>query len=70
MTRYDRPAGSPAARQGIDSGGPVACDQYTSEPDYWEKVREFGDEPSTDLIYPEVHLGADSDRGSPASGNR
>ncbi len=37
----------------------IACDQYTSEPEYWEKVREFvGDEPSTlNLIYPEVYLG-------------
>ncbi|MFQ6037178.1 MAG: DUF1015 domain-containing protein [Candidatus Aminicenantales bacterium] len=37
----------------------IACDQYTSEPEYWEKVREFvGEAPSTlHLIYPEVYLG-------------
>ena len=48
-------------RQGIDPAkwAVIACDQYTSEPDYWEKVRKFvGDEPSTlNLIYPEVYLG-------------
>ena len=37
----------------------VACDQYTSEPEYWEEVaKEVGDEPSTlNLIFPEVYLG-------------
>src|SRR5512136_2115433 len=48
-------------RPGIDltKWAVIACDQYTSEPEYWEKVRGFvGDEPSTlNLIYPEVHLG-------------
>ncbi len=36
----------------------VACDQYTSEPQYWEKAREIvGDAPSTlDMILPEVYL--------------
>ncbi len=37
----------------------VACDQYTSQPEYWEKAAELvGDHPSTlHLIYPEVYLG-------------
>ncbi len=36
----------------------VACDQYTSEPEYWQKANEFvGDSPSTlRLIFPEVYL--------------
>jgi uncharacterized protein (DUF1015 family) len=36
----------------------VACDQYTSEPEYWHKVNDFvGDCPSTlRLIFPEVYL--------------
>lgn len=36
----------------------VACDQYTSERDYWERVRKtVGDAPSTlNLIFPEVYL--------------
>jgi hypothetical protein len=38
----------------------VACDQYTSEPEYWREVeREVGAAPSTlQLIFPEVYLGA------------
>ncbi|MDE7362405.1 MAG: DUF1015 domain-containing protein [Oscillospiraceae bacterium] len=36
----------------------VACDQYTSEPEYWKKTREIvGSAPSTlDLILPEAYL--------------
>lgn len=36
----------------------VACDQYTSEPEYWEEAgRTVGEEPSTlHLIFPEVYL--------------
>lgn len=36
----------------------IACDQYTSQPEYWEAVREFvGNSPSTlNLIYPEVYI--------------
>lgn len=36
----------------------VACDQYTSQPEYWEKVQELvGDSPSTlNLVYPEAFL--------------
>ncbi|MBO4953583.1 MAG: DUF1015 domain-containing protein [Clostridia bacterium] len=37
----------------------VACDQYTSQPDYWAKVEELvGAAPSTlRLIFPEAYLG-------------
>lgn len=36
----------------------IACDQFTSEPDYWQKVKEIvGDDPSTyHMILPEVYL--------------
>jgi hypothetical protein len=36
----------------------VACDQYTSEPEYREEVADIiGDEASTlNIIYPEVYL--------------
>ena len=36
----------------------IACDQYTSEPKYWENTKEIiGESPSTlDLILPEVYL--------------
>ncbi len=39
----------------------VACDQYTSEPEYWEKVKEtVGDAPSAlRMILPEVYLSED-----------
>ena len=37
----------------------VACDQYTSEPEYWEETQRIvGDAPSTlKLIFPEIYLG-------------
>ena len=36
----------------------VACDQYTSEPEYWNSVEKFvGDAPSTlNLTFPEIYL--------------
>ena len=36
----------------------VACDQYTSEPEYWKEVeKEVGSSPSTlNLILPELYL--------------
>lgn len=45
----------------------VACDQYTSEPEYWERVdKAVGDEPSTlRMILPEVWL-ADAEARVPA----
>jgi hypothetical protein len=37
----------------------IACDQFTSEPEYWQKVEKFvAGSPSTlNLIFPEVYLG-------------
>ena len=45
----------------------VACDQYTSEPEYWERVdKAVGDEPSTlRMILPEVWL-SDAEARVPA----
>lgn len=39
----------------------IACDQFTSQPEYWEKVREYvGGMPSTlNIILPEVELSGD-----------
>lgn len=36
----------------------IACDQFTSQPDYWERLDKFvGDAPSTlRIIFPEVYL--------------
>ena len=41
----------------------VACDQYTSEPEYWEKLREYvGDNRSClYMIFPEAFLGKGDD---------
>ena len=41
----------------------IACDQFTSEPEYWEKVSALVDgKPSTlNLVYPEVWLGKDEE---------
>lgn len=41
----------------------VACDQYTSEPEYWKSVDTFvGDSPSTlRLIFPEAYLETEDD---------
>ena len=44
--------------EGMKKWSVVACDQYTSEPEYWKTVREtVGGAPSAlDLILPEVYL--------------
>ena len=36
----------------------IACDQFTSQPDYWQKVRDYvGNAPSTlGMILPEIYL--------------
>lgn len=47
----------------------VACDQYTSQPDYWQEAEQIvGDAPSTlRLTFPEVYL-EDSDADSRVAG--
>lgn len=42
----------------------IACDQFTSQPEYWQKVQELvGSAPSTlNLILPEVYLGTDEEQ--------
>ncbi len=41
----------------------IACDQFTSQPEYWDKVREAaGEVPSAvHLILPEDRLGEDNE---------
>ena len=48
----------PRADIPLETWSVIACDQYTSQPEYWEKVREIvGPEPSTlQLIFPEAYL--------------
>ena len=42
----------------------VACDQYTSQIDYWDRVTDFvGESPSTlNLVYPEAYLSQGDER--------
>lgn len=42
----------------------IACDQYTSEPDYWKNVKEYvGDAPSAlNIVFPEVYLSSDNSK--------
>ena len=53
-------------RQTIESGrwASIACDQFTSEPDYWEQAEAFvADAPSTlKLMLPEIYLSQTSER--------
>ena len=44
--------------EGMKKWSVVACDQYTSEPEYWKETAQMvGDAPSTlKLIFPEVYL--------------
>ncbi|MEN6380314.1 MAG: DUF1015 domain-containing protein [Synergistaceae bacterium] len=42
----------------------IACDQYTSQPEYWERVREIvgSSESALNLVFPEVYLGKEDGR--------
>ena len=54
----------PNKEQDFSKWSVVACDQYTSEPQYWADVKEFvGNAPSTlNITFPEVFLeGNDGD---------
>ncbi len=48
----------PKAGTDLKKWAVVACDQFTSEPEYWREVEKLvGDAPSTlNLTFPEVHL--------------
>lgn len=50
----------------------VACDQYTSQPEYWGEVKSFvGSAPSTlNMIFPEVYLNDDDAAGRIKSINK
>jgi hypothetical protein len=49
----------PQAHVDVKKWAVIACDQFTSQPEYWQKVKEIaGDSPSTfNMILPEVYLG-------------
>jgi len=50
----------PAGQIDLRKWAVIACDQFTSQPEYWEKIRqEVGASPSTlNMILPEVYLGS------------
>lgn len=60
FTKFALKAGGILLPQGVDltKWAVIACDQFTSQPEYWERVeRAVGDAPSTlNLIYPEAWL--------------
>jgi len=49
-------------KSNFESWATIACDQYTSEPEYWENVKKAaGDSPSAlNIVLPEVYLSADN----------
>ena len=51
----------PKQRESLKKWCVIACDQYTSDPAYWQRVeQEIGDAPSTrHMVLPEVYLDAD-----------
>jgi Protein of unknown function (DUF1015) len=53
----------PGADVDLNKWAVIACDQYTSEPEYWKKVEaSVGQSPSTlRLIFPEVYLNKGKD---------
>lgn len=62
MNNYFLPANILLPKKDFEKWAVVACDQYTSEPEYWKEVCEtVGDAPSAlNIILPEVYLSADN----------
>lgn len=60
----------PANADAAERWAVVACDQYTSQPEYWEQVKKtVGNAPSTlNIIYPEVFLNEPEATRKTASG--
>lgn len=42
----------------------IACDQYTSQPEYWQRVKEYaaGSPSALNIIFPEVYLSVDNSK--------
>ena len=56
------PANILLPKKGFERWAVIACDQYTSAPDYWKRVEEYvGDAPSAlNIVFPEVYLSGDN----------
>jgi len=66
FTKYALRAGGILLPSGVDllKWAVIACDQFTSQPEYWQEVvRAVGGAPSTlNMIYPEAWLGQGDER--------
>ena len=53
------PANILLPKENFEAWSVIACDQFTSNEEYWQSVKEAaGENPTTlNLIYPEVYLG-------------
>ena len=58
------PANILLPKENFEKWSVIACDQYTSEPDYWVNVKEYvGDAPSAlNIVFPEVYLSGDNSK--------
>lgn len=63
MSVYSRPKVL-IPKSGHEKWAVVACDQFTSEPNYWAELeREVGDAPSAlKIIFPEAYLGGEDEK--------
>ena len=54
----------PTAKINLNKWSVIACDQFTSQPEYWQQVSDLvGESPSTfHMILPEVFLGKEEER--------
>ena len=51
-------------KENFENWSVIACDQYTSEPEYWEKTKfAAGEHPSAyNIVLPEVYLEEDNSK--------
>lgn len=51
-------------KENFENWATIACDQYTSEPEYWDEVKKSaGDKPSAfNIVLPEAYLSADNSK--------
>lgn len=64
MNKYFYPCNFLLPKTDFEKWAVVACDQYTSEPEYWNNVEKFvGETPSAlNIILPEVYLEKDNSK--------
>ena len=40
-----------------DKWAVIACDQFTSQPDYWDEVKKYVGDSALNVVFPEIYLG-------------